>query len=178
MGLANDWQGAIPTKARNIIIIAVIAVIAVAAAYYYVNVYAAGEEGSRVDFIGSNGTVTTVYVEVADTPWALQQGLMYRTSMDEHKGMLFVFGWDGPQSFWMENTPLPLDMIFINSRLDIVDINHNATPYSTDVFTSRESCRYVVEVNGGFCERHDIGIGDRVRIYVNSSAPTPYAGAA
>ncbi len=152
-------------KASSVIVIATLIILALAAAYY-LSLYAMGDEGNRVEFADSNGTVTTVYVEVADTPQSLQRGLMYRTSLDEYKGMLFIFSSDAPQSFWMKNTPLPLDMVFVNSQMAIVDINHNATPYSLDVFTSKESCRYVVEVNGGFCEEHGIGVGDQMRIFL------------
>ncbi len=152
-------------KAGSVIIIVSVVILAVAAAYY-LNTDAADDGGSRVEFFGSNGTATTVYVEVADTPQALQRGLMYRTSMDEHDGMLFIFSGDSPRSFWMKNTPLPLDMVFVNGSMAVVDINHNATPYSTDTFTSKDSCRYVVEVNGGFCEEHGIDIGDRVNMFL------------
>lgn len=152
-------------KASSIIVIATLMILALAAAYY-LSMYAKGDEGGRVEFVGSNGTATTVYVEVADTPKAQQKGLMYRTSLDEHKGMLFIFSREVPQSFWMKNTPLPLDMVFVNSSMAVVDINHNATPYSTNVFTSKEQCKYVVEVNGGFCEEHGIGVGDEMRIYL------------
>jgi len=65
----------------------------------------------------------------------------------------------------MKNTPLPLDMIFVDSGLTIVDINHNATPYSESIFTSAEPCRYVVEVNGGYCEANGIAVGDKIKIY-------------
>ncbi len=152
-------------KASSIIVLATLIILALAAAYY-LSMYATGDEGNRVEFVDSNGTVTTVYVEVADTPQSLQRGLMYRTSLDEYKGMLFIFSSDAPQSFWMKNTPLPLDMVFVNSQMAIVDINHNATPYSLDVFTSKESCKYVVEVNGGFCNEHGIGAGDQMRIFL------------
>jgi uncharacterized membrane protein (UPF0127 family) len=76
-----------------------------------------------------------------------------------------------PQSFWMENTPLPLDMIFVNGQMAIVDINRNATPYSEDIYTSKESCKYVVEVNGGFCDKHGIREGDRMKVYLKSNGP-------
>ncbi|HTX43836.1 MAG TPA: DUF192 domain-containing protein, partial [Methanocella sp.] len=155
-------------KASSIVVVAVLVILALAAAYY-LSAYVIGDEGDRVEFVNANGTVTTIYVEVADTPQAQQRGLMERASLDEHNGMLFVFSVDGPESFWMENTPLPLDMIFVNHELAIVDINHNATPYSRDVFTSKESCRYVVEVNGGFCDKYGIGVGDRMRIYLKPS---------
>ncbi len=152
-------------KASSTIIVATLIILALAAAYY-LSMHAAGDDGSRVEFVSPDGMVTTVYVEVADTPQALKNGLMYRTSLGEHDGMLFIFDRDGPQSFWMRNTPLPLDMVFVNGEMEVVDINHNATPYSESVFTSRESCRYVVEVNGGFCEKHGIREGDRMNIYL------------
>ncbi len=158
-------------KARYIIAIAALAIFALASACYYFNYYAVGDGGDRVEFTSANGTVTTVYVEVADTPGALQRGLMYRTSLGEHDGMLFVFGRDATQSFWMQNTPLPLDMIFVNSQMAIVDINRNATPYSERVYTSKDICRYVVEVNGGFCDKHGIREGDHIKIYLKSSSP-------
>ena len=155
-------------KERWIIGLALLIALAIAGAYYF-SMQVSGDKGNTVDFVGLNDTTTTVHVEIADTPREQQQGLMYRTAMDENKGMLFIFDGDFPRSFWMENTPLPLDMIFINSRNTIVDINHNATPYSTDVFTSRAGCKYVVEVNGGFCQRHDVKIGDLVNIDLRST---------
>jgi hypothetical protein len=161
-------------KAGSTIVIATLIILALAAAYY-LSMYATGDEGNRVEFVDSNGTVATVFVEVADTPQALQKGLMYRTSLDEHKGMLFIFSREVPQSFWMKNTPLPLDMVFVNGQMAVVDINHNATPYSVDVFTSKESCKYVVEVNGGFCLEHGIDAGDRMSIYLKANGPSSYA---
>ncbi len=147
------------------IVVAVLLVLAALAAAYYLSTHAkSNEEGTRVDMISSNGTVT-INVDIADTPQEQQQGLMHRASMDEDHGMLFIFNGDTPQSFWMKNTPLPLDMIFVDSGLAIVDINHNAKPNSENVFTSRQPCKYVVEVNGGFCEAHGIAIGDRIKIY-------------
>lgn len=152
-------------KASRIIVITAFIILALVAAYY-LSMYAIGDEGNRVESTDSNGRVTTVYVEVADTPREQERGLMYRASMDEHKGMLFIFSGDAPRSFWMKNTPLPLDMVFVNSRMDIVDINHNATPNSLNVFTSKEGCKYVVEVNGGFCRGHGIGVGDQIKLYL------------
>jgi len=164
-------------KASSIIVVATFILLALAAAYY-LSTYATGDEGARVEFVGPDGTVTTVYVEVADTLREVQDGLMYRTSLDEHKGMLFIFGTDSPKSFWMKNTPLPLDMVFVAGRMAVVDINRNATPNSTDVFTSKESCRYVVEVNGGFCDEHGIREGDRMKIYTEADSPNSDAGVA
>ena len=152
-------------NARWIAGIGLIALAILVAVHYFSAPVTSTVEGSKVDFIGSNGTASTVYVEIADTPQAEETGLMYRTSLAEDRGMLFVFDGDWPRSFWMKNTPLPLDMVFVNSQFDIVDINHNAAPESETVFTSRSACKYVVEVNGGYCDAHGIAIGDKIRIY-------------
>ncbi len=119
---------------------------------------------TRVDFLHTGGTSDTVYVEVADTMQSQEQGLMYRTSMDQDKGMLFVFNQQMIESFWMKNTLIPLDMVFVSGDLTIVDINHNATPNSEVAFTSRAPCKYVVEVNGGYCDEHNVTIGDAIKI--------------
>lgn len=119
---------------------------------------------SQVDFLHPGGTSDTVYVEVADDMQSQEKGLMYRTSMDHDRGMLFVFDKESRESFWMENTPLPLDMVFVDGNLNIIDINYNASPNSTNVFTSRAPCKYVVEVNGGYCNEQNVSIGDRIKI--------------
>jgi uncharacterized protein len=119
---------------------------------------------TRVDFLHPGDTSDTVYVEVADNEQSQEKGLMFRTSLDYDKGMLFVFDHETRESFWMENTPLPLDMVFVDGNLNIIDINHNASPNSTDVFTSSGPCKYVVEVNGGYCKEQNISIGDKIKI--------------
>jgi len=117
-----------------------------------------------VAFMLPNGTSDTVYVQVADTLQEQEKGLMNVTDLPEDDGMLFVFDTVQPESFWMENTPLPLDMVFVSDNLTINDINYNATPESQAVFTSDAPCKYVVEVNGGYCVDHGIGIGDKIEI--------------
>ncbi len=78
--------------------------------------------------------------------------------------MLFVFGSDGPRSFWMKNTPLPLDIIFINAAKRVVSIAANTTPYSLESLPSAGPAKYVLEVNGGFCARHGIAAGASVTL--------------
>jgi uncharacterized protein len=155
-------------KAVWIIIAAALVVLALAAAYYF-SIHAGGIDDSganisSVDFVSGKGGVSTVQVEVARTPAEQEKGLMFRTSMDEDKGMIFIFSGDYPRSFWMKDTILSLDIVFVNSRLEVVDIYHNATPYSESVFTSRAGCKYVVEVNSGYCLRHNVSIGDKIKI--------------
>ena len=118
----------------------------------------------NVVFMLQNGTADTVYVQVADTLQEQEQGLMNVTDLPEDNGMIFVFGTVQPESFWMKNTPLPLDMVFVSDNLTINDINYNATPENESIFTSSGPCKYVIEVNGGYCEDHDIGIGDKIEI--------------
>jgi uncharacterized membrane protein (UPF0127 family) len=172
MGIIHVPNGDFKMKAGWIIgaaVIVAVIIILVLISAYYLSIYAGGiNDGganiSSVDFVGSNGGVSTVQVEAARTLAEQEKGLMDRASMDEDRGMIFIFSGDYPRSFWMKDTILPLDMVFANSRLEIVDINHNATPYSESVFTSRAGCKYVIEVNGGYCLRHNVGIGDKIKI--------------
>ena len=90
------------------------------------------------------------------------QGMMWRTSMAEDRGMLFLMDELEPQSFWMLNTLIPLDIMYADDNRRIVTIAENATPKSTDPIPSGASARYVLEVNGGFAQRHGIRVGDRL----------------
>ncbi|MCX7878846.1 MAG: DUF192 domain-containing protein [Ignavibacteria bacterium] len=106
--------------------------------------------------------IRKIDVEVAITPQERSQGLMYRSSMDEDKGMLFIFEKEEIQSFWMKNTKIPLDIIFIDSKGVINTIHKNTVPYSERSLPSEKPSRFVVEVNGGFCERNGIREGDLI----------------
>ncbi|NOT57585.1 MAG: DUF192 domain-containing protein [Deltaproteobacteria bacterium] len=110
------------------------------------------------------GTAIRVSVEIADTHEKRSLGLMYRRELPESRGMLFLFPRQEPQSFWMKNTPLPLDIIFIDTSLTIVSIARNTTPYSEKPLPSAKPAQFVLEVNGGFCQRHGIAVGDRVEL--------------
>ncbi|HUL61793.1 MAG TPA: DUF192 domain-containing protein [Methanocella sp.] len=122
------------------------------------------ERASTVDLVSDSGTVTHLDVEIADTPAEQEHGLMNRSALPEDAGMLFVFGDDQTRYFWMEDTLIPLDMIFIAKNLTIVDVHENATPLSRAIIASSSACRYVLEVNGGLCEAKGIEIGDRVTL--------------
>jgi uncharacterized membrane protein (UPF0127 family) len=119
---------------------------------------------STVEFKGDNNTAVIVQVEVADTDSEQEYGLMNRTSMAPYHGMLFVFNDEETRSFWMKDTLISLDMVFLDSSGLIVDINKNATPLSEIVFTAKSPSKYVVEVNGGFCDLHGIRVGDNTTI--------------
>jgi hypothetical protein len=87
---------------------------------------------------------------------------MYREKMAENQAMLFVFDGEGPRSFWMKNTILSLDMIFVNGKNEVVTIHKYTTPYSEDSYASTRPAQYVVEVNGGFADKYGIAAGDRI----------------
>ncbi|MSQ47887.1 MAG: DUF192 domain-containing protein [Deltaproteobacteria bacterium] len=118
----------------------------------------------EVTLYPQKGTAVRVSVEIADTNEKRSFGLMYRRELLESHGMLFLFPRQGPQSFWMKNTPLPLDILFIDTSLTIVSIARNTTPYSEKPLPSDKPARFVLEVNGGFCQRHGIAVGDRVEL--------------
>jgi len=103
-----------------------------------------------------------VSLEVAATPAERERGLMYRTSLAEGRGMLFVFDADGNQSFWMKNTLIPLDLLFIARDGTVVGIHANATPLSTADIAVGKPSRYVLEVPGGWAARHGIAAGAQV----------------
>ncbi|HEX6982180.1 MAG TPA: DUF192 domain-containing protein [Balneolaceae bacterium] len=107
-------------------------------------------------------TVSTIEVAVADTDQERSQGLMDVRELGESKGMLFIFEGEQPRSFWMANTPLPLDIIFVNAEGEIVRIHHSAKPFSEENFLSGEPAKYVVEVNAGYTIAHDIKEGMKV----------------
>lgn len=122
---------------------------------------AACVQGPQVVIRSARGPVT-VKVEVADTPDARAHGLMYRRDLAADAGMLFVFPNESDQQFWMKNTPLPLDMIFIDTARTIVGVVADTKPFSTQARGVGKPSRYVLEVHAGFCAKHGIATGDKV----------------
>jgi uncharacterized protein len=104
----------------------------------------------------------TFTVDLAVTPQQEMQGLMYRRSMPADAGMLFDFHDVAVRVFWMKNTFIPLDMLFIATDGRIVDIHERAVPLSEANIVSREPARAVLELNGGTVGRLGITIGGMV----------------
>jgi uncharacterized membrane protein (UPF0127 family) len=105
----------------------------------------------------------TVRVELATTPAARSLGLMNRKHLDEDAGMLFFFEEPDQQSFWMKNTYIPLDMIFIEPSMRVLGIVENAEPLTLTSRSVPGRSQYVLEVNGGFSRRYGLGPGTVVR---------------
>ncbi|MCC6865149.1 MAG: DUF192 domain-containing protein [Ignavibacteria bacterium] len=101
-------------------------------------------------------------VEIAETEETRHLGLMYRENMQENQGMLFIFPDTELQSFYMKNTIMPLDIIFINSKYQIVKIYKSTTPYSEKSLPSLKPSKYVVEVNAGYTNKFKINEGDYI----------------
>jgi uncharacterized membrane protein (UPF0127 family) len=107
-------------------------------------------------------------VEIADTPDEREAGLMYRETLGEDRGMLFIFEQDGKHAFWMKNTLIPLDMIWIDKGTRIVHIERDVKPCSDDPcpsYSSPEEALYVLEINAGISEELGFEVGDKATIY-------------
>jgi uncharacterized membrane protein (UPF0127 family) len=121
--------------------------------------------------VGENHFVT-IYIqdkpflaEIADTPEKHSRGLMFRHKIKDDYGMLFVFSEEDIRSFWMKNTYIALDMIFLNSERQIVDMFVSVPPCCGDPcpsYTSKFSARYVLEINGGLAKKLKLKIGDKI----------------
>jgi uncharacterized membrane protein (UPF0127 family) len=108
------------------------------------------------------GAPVKVRVEVVKTVAGRTQGLMYRKALAADAGMLFLFAQDEVHSFWMKNTYVALDMIFIDAQRTVVGVVENATPRTLDARTVGLPSRHVLEVLAGFARRHGIEAGTRV----------------
>lgn len=120
------------------------------------------KEGELTFVDSVENPIIKIDIEIADNDYERQLGLMNRQSMEEMQGMLFIFPQQEYQSFWMRNTLFSLDMLFINSNKEIVTIHKNTTPLSEQSYPSTAPALYVLEVNAGFCDRHNIKLGDKV----------------
>lgn len=108
--------------------------------------------------------VQSVEVAIADDDRSRSEGLMDVHNLPENSGMFFIFDDEAQRSFWMANTPLSLDIIFVNSEYEIVRIHRSTPPYSNEQILSEVPAQYVVEVNAGFTLAHDITEGMFIRL--------------
>lgn len=105
-------------------------------------------------------------VELAVTQPERERGLMFRKDLAQQAGMLFIFPRDGTWGFWMKNTIIPLDMIWLDRQGKVVDIVRDARPVASEQppsFRPVAAARYVLEANAGFSEKNNIHVGDRAR---------------
>lgn len=108
----------------------------------------------------TNKVINTIDIEIADDYAEREQGLMYRDTMSEKEGMLFLMETLEPQTFWMKKTILSLDIIYADADKRIVSISKNCKPYSLDQIPSVKPALYVVEVNAGYTLKYNVKVGD------------------
>lgn len=120
----------------------------------------------KLEISTQKGKVTYV-VEIADTYETRKNGLMFRTSLAEKHGMLFVFDQSQVLTFWMKNTLIPLDMIFMDRSYKVVHIEKNLPPCKTEqcpLYYSGTDAQYVLEANGGEADKLGIKEGDQATV--------------
>lgn len=121
------------------------------------------KEGT-LSFHQPNGdTLTTIDIEIADTDTERQRGLMRRRSMGYERGMLFIFDEVDDGGMWMRNTPLPLDIVFIDADSSVINIARRTTPFSEETIEPDAPKKFVVEVRAGFADRYNLTDSTRVR---------------
>jgi uncharacterized membrane protein (UPF0127 family) len=124
---------------------------------------AAQTEGSREELVVTTDAGQSVFqVEIADEPGERSMGLMHRRVMGDDEGMLFDLGSEQPASFWMRNTYISLDMLFIKADGTVESIAERTTPLSEKSIPSKGPVRYVLEINGGLSDALGIEPGDAV----------------
>ena len=111
---------------------------------------------------GKDSVISRFDIEIAESEYETQTGLMYREKMERHHGMLFVFPDVAMHSFYMKNTKIPLDLIFIDEDLTIVSFQENAQPLDESSLSSKVPVKYVLEINAGLVSELGLAIGDSV----------------
>ena len=114
--------------------------------------------------IVTSGGPRRVTLEVADTDATRSRGLMYRDRLPDGHGMLFVFDEERDHSFWMKNTLIPLDMIFIGADGRVAGVRANAVPHSLAPVAIGRPSKWVLEVAGGWAARAGVAPGDPVEL--------------
>ncbi len=121
------------------------------------------EKEAELYFIQREDTIKTIDVELAESDYEQQTGLMHRSSMEMDKGMLFIYQDERPRpTFYMKNTQIPLDLIYINAEKQIVEINKNAQPLDETPIRAEQPAQYVLEVNSGFADKYKLN--DSIKI--------------
>jgi uncharacterized membrane protein (UPF0127 family) len=113
---------------------------------------------------GERAKTHSFTVEVAESSDQLSYGLMNRTKLAADKGMLFIFDPAQPVGFWMKNTLIPLDMVFISPDSRVIKVHHMAKPEDETLIPSEGPVAYVLEIKGGQAKKRGIKAGDQLRV--------------
>lgn len=108
-------------------------------------------------FLDKKDTLVLIDIELAETDYEQQTGLMHRDDMEMTQGMLFIYEDERPRpSFYMKNTKIPLDLIYISEKKKVVEINRNAKPFDETPIRAQQPAQYVLEVKAGFADQYQI----------------------
>jgi len=114
----------------------------------------------------TDSVIVRMDIEIAETDYETETGLMYRKSMDENQGMLFVFPDIRQHFFHMKNTEFGLDIIFLDENLKIASFQENANPYDEKLLPSQVPVKYALEINAGLSEKWLLEVGDKVEFNI------------
>jgi uncharacterized protein len=123
------------------------------------------KDGSLSIIPSNTATPIILDIEIADTDAERMRGLMDRQNLPDNAGMLFIFPNEELRSFWMKNTYISLDIIYINSQKEIVSIQKYTQPKSTYSIPSEKPAMYVLEVNAGYSDKNGIDPGDKLDFF-------------
>ena len=110
----------------------------------------------------TDSLIIDLNIEIAESDYETQTGLMYRKGMEQNQAMLFIFPDVALHSFYMKNTEFALDIIYIDEKLQIASFQENAEPFNQSGLSSQVPIKYVLEVNAGLAEKWLLEIGDRI----------------
>lgn len=112
--------------------------------------------------IKSTDTIKKLDIEIADTQYERETGLMYRKSMKENQGMLFIYPEEAMRSFYMKNTYIPLDIIYYSKDSTVVSFQENAKPLDETALPSEKPAQFILELNAGKVKKWNIEVGDKI----------------
>jgi len=122
-------------------------------------------ETGLVQAINSDGKTIDISVEIAKTSLQKLFGLMNVKELASNQGMWFEFDNEETQSFWMKNTLIPLDMIFVSGNYDVLEIKENVPPCKIEkcaIYASEKPAKYVLEINAGFAKANNIDLNSKI----------------
>ena len=120
------------------------------------------KEGEATLLKPNGDTIQQIDIEIADNSYERQTGLMYRESMEDDQGMLFIYDNEAPRAFYMKNTYIPLDIIYFASDSTAVSFQKNAQPQDETSLPSGEPAQFVLELNAGLADDWNVEVGDKI----------------
>ena len=120
------------------------------------------EKEGDLYLLKSGDTIKKLDIEIADSQYKRETGLMYRKSMKEHQGMLFIYPEEAPRSFYMKNTYIPLDIIYYSKDSTVVSFQENAIPLDETALPSEKPAQFILELNAGKVKEWNIEAGDKI----------------